>query len=121
MSALIEHCLCRGDSSGSSSSGGLLKNRRMVMSRGDPRNLPKGITPKTRTKNGKVVPVLTADGTPVYRVRVWDAVLKRQIERTAEGLEAAKTILSQFNEAQRRPGRLDAERVRFVDVASRYL
>jgi integrase len=91
------------------------------MSKGSPRNLPKGITPKTRTKNGRVVPVVTEDGTPVYRVRVWDPVLKRQIERTAEGLDAAKTILSQFNEAKRRPGRLDAERVRFVDVAARYL
>jgi integrase len=93
----------------------------MGMSKGSPQNLPKGITPKTRTKNGKVVPVVTADGTPVYRVRVWDAVLKRQIERTAEGLEAAKTILNEFTGAKRRPGRLDAERIRFVDVAARYL
>ena len=53
------------------------------MSKGSPRNLPKGITPKTRTKDGKAVPVVTKDGTPVYRVRVWDAVLKRQVERTA--------------------------------------
>jgi hypothetical protein len=29
--------------------------------------------------------------------------------------------LSQFNEAKRRPGRLDAGRVRFVNVAARYL
>lgn len=50
-----------------------------------------------------------------------DAVLKRQLERTAEGLEAAKAVLTEFNEAKRRPGRLDAERVRFVDVAARYL
>jgi integrase len=93
----------------------------MGMSKGAPQNQPKGITPKTRTKNGKVVPVVTADGAPVYRVRVWDAVLKRQVERTAEGMEAAKTLLEQFNEAKRRPGRLDAERARFVDVAARYL
>ena len=66
----------------------------MGMSKGSPRNLPKGITPKTRTKDGKVVPVITKDGTPVYRVRVWDAVLKRQIERTAEGLDAAKALLT---------------------------
>ena len=90
------------------------------MSKDSPRDLPKGITPKTRTKNGKAVPVVTADGTPVYRVRVWDAVLKRQIERTAEGLDAAKAMLDEFNEAKRRPGRLHAERVRFVDVAARY-
>jgi integrase len=55
------------------------------MPQGKPSDLPKGITPKTRTKNGKPVPVVTDDGTPVYRVRVWDAVLKKQTERTAEG------------------------------------
>jgi hypothetical protein len=33
---------------------------------------------------------------PVNRVRVWDSVLKRQIERTAEGLEAAKAFLFFF-------------------------
>src|SRR5579875_1594575 len=86
------------------------------MSKGSPRDLPKGITPKTRAKDGKVVPVVTEDGTPVYRVRVWDAVLKKQIERTAEGLDAARQLLEEFNEAKRRPGRLQAERVRFVDV-----
>jgi integrase len=91
------------------------------MSMNSPRNLPKGIRPKTRTKGGKAVPVLTEDGTPVYRVRVWDPVLKRQVERTAEGLEAAKALLRQFAEAKRRPGRLTAERMRLVDVAARYL
>ena len=91
------------------------------MSKGNPRDLPRGITQKTRTKNGKPVPVVTEDGTPVYRVRVWDAVLKKQIERTAEGLDAAKQLLEEFNEAKRRPGRLQAERVRFTDVAARYL
>ena len=91
------------------------------MSMDSPRNLPKGIRPKTRTKGGKAVPVLTEDRTPVYRVRVWDPVLKRQVERTAEGLEAAKALLKQFTEAKRRPGRLTAERVRFVDVAAHYL
>jgi integrase len=65
--------------------------------------------------------VLTEDGTPVYRVRVWDPVLKRQVERTAEGLEPAKALLRQFAEAKRRPGRLTAERMRLVDVAARYL
>src|SRR5438067_5859414 len=93
----------------------------MGMSKDSPRNLPKGIRPKTRTKGGKTVPVVAKDGTPVYRVRVWDPVLKRQVERSAEGLEAAKSLLEGFNEAKRRPGRLQAERVRFVDVAARYL
>ena len=64
------------------------------MSKGNPRALPRGITPKTRTKNGKTVPVVTEDGTPVYRVRVWDPVLKKQIERIVEGLDAAKQLLA---------------------------
>jgi integrase len=48
-------------------------------------------------------------------------VLKRQIERTAEGLDEAKQLLADFNEGKRRPGRLQADRVRFADVAARYL
>lgn len=91
------------------------------MSKDNPNDLPTGIKPKTRTKDGKAVPVVAKDGTPVYRVRVWDAVLKKQIERTVEGLDAAKELLGDFNTAKRRPGRLQAERVRFVDVAARYL
>ena len=85
------------------------------------RDLPKGITPKLRKHGTRSVPVTTADGTPVYRVRLWDPVLKRQIERTAEGLDAAKKLLADFNEAKRRPGRLQAEHIRFADVAARYL
>jgi hypothetical protein len=56
-----------------------------MLSQSNPRDLPEGITAKTRMKNGVAVPVVTEDGTPVYRVRVWDAVLKKQIERTAGG------------------------------------
>src|SRR5437660_10477166 len=93
----------------------------MGMSKDSPRNLPKGIRPKTRTKDGRAVPVVTKDGTPVYRVRVWDPVLKRQVERTAEGLDAAKALLEEFTEAKRRPGRRQAGRVRLVDVAGLYL
>jgi integrase len=93
----------------------------MGMSKDIPRDLPKGITPKTRKQGTKTVQVFTKDGTPVFRVRVWDPVLKRQIERSAEGLEAAKRLLEEFGEAKRRPGRLEAERVRLVDVAARYL
>jgi integrase len=83
--------------------------------------LPTGITPKTRTQDGKTIAVVTEDGTPVYRVRVWDATLKKQTERVVEGLDAAKDLLEEFKEAKRRPGRLNAERIRFVDVAARYL
>jgi hypothetical protein len=91
------------------------------MTRDSRRDLPKGITPKLRQQGARRVPVTTADGTPVYRVRMWDQVLKRQIERTAEGLDAAKQLLADFNEAKRRPGRLQAEHARFADVAARYL
>jgi integrase len=97
------------------------KEKENGMSKGTPRDLPTGIKPKTRTKDGKTIPVVTDDGTPVYRVRVWDAALKKQVERNAEGLDAAKEILDQFNTAKRRSGRLQAERVRFTDVAARYL
>jgi len=74
-----------------------------------------------RTKNGKAAPVVTADGTPVYRVRVRDATDGQQVERVVEGLEAAKAVLAEFKEGKRRPGRLQAERIKFVDVADRYL
>ena len=81
------------------------------MSKDIPRDLPKGITPKTRKQGTKTVQVYAEDGTPVFRVRVWDSVLKRQIERSAVGLEAAKALLEEFSEAKRRAGRLQAERV----------
>src|SRR5215470_19691695 len=93
----------------------------MSMSRADRRDLPAGITPKYRTINGKRAPVTMPGGAQVYRVRLWDPVLKRQIEKAAAGLEAAKKLLEDFNETKRRPGRLIAEHVRFVDVAARYL
>src|SRR6201995_4470868 len=75
-----------------------------------------------RTRNGKAEPVVTRDGTPVYRVRIRDAALGgKQVERVVEGLEAAVELLQSFQQAKRRPGRLQAERIRFVDVAARYL
>ena len=91
------------------------------MARDSQRDLPTGITPKLRKQGAKSVPVTMADGTPVYRVRLWDPILKRQIERTAMGLDAAKELLADFNDTKRRPGRLRAEHVRFFDVAARYL
>jgi integrase len=91
------------------------------MARENQRDLPKGITQKYRKQGRKRVPVTTPDGAPVYRVRVWDPVLKRQIERHVEGLEAAKELLAEFNEAKQRPGRLRPEQARFADVAARYL
>jgi hypothetical protein len=36
-------------------------------------------------------------------------VLKQQIERTAEGLDAARKLQAEFNETKRRPGGLQAE------------
>jgi integrase len=91
------------------------------MSKDGRRDLPRGITPKLRKQGTRRVQVLARDGTPVYRVRLWDPVLKRQIERTAEGLDAAEKLLADFNDAKRRPGRLQAEHARFADVAARYL
>ncbi len=91
------------------------------MPRSAQRDLPTGISPKLRKNGTQSMPVTTADGTPVYRVRFWDPVLKRQTERTAEGLEAAKELLADFNETQRRPGRMRAKHARFADVAARYL
>jgi hypothetical protein len=92
------------------------------MSKGRPPELPTGIKPKMRTKDGETMPVVTEDGTPVYRVRVRDAALGgKQVERVVEGLEAAKAVLAEFSDSKRRPGRLQAERIRFVDVAARYL
>jgi integrase len=85
------------------------------------RELPKGIAPRLRTQDGRRIPDLAPDGTPVYRVRLWDPVLKQRVERTAVGLDAAKKLLEEFQEAKLRPGRLQAEHLRFVDVAARYL
>ena len=91
------------------------------MPRNGHRDRPAGITVKVRMQNGRSVPVTTPDGAQVYRVRLWDPVLKRQIERRAEGLGAAKQLLADFNETKHRPRRRQAEHVRFVDVAARYL
>ncbi|HVQ96074.1 MAG TPA: site-specific integrase [Mycobacteriales bacterium] len=61
-------------------------------------------------------------GVPYYRVRVWDPVLKGQVERLVAGLDAAKEVLAGRTETkQSRPGRLQADRVKFSAVAARYL
>ncbi len=78
------------------------------------RDLPTGITPKLRTQGTERVPVTTVDGTPVYRVRLWDPVLKRQIERTADGLDVAKKLQNGNHRGQaptrQAPGRACAVR-----------
>jgi len=91
------------------------------MSKGSPSDLPRGITPKMRTQGGKTVQATTEDGIPLYRVRVWDNAANRQIERVVAGLDEAKALRAEFTEGKRRAGRLLAVRVRFVDVAARYL
>jgi integrase len=48
-------------------------------------------------------------------------VLKKQVERTVAGLDEAKEVLEEFEQAKRKPGRLQAERIKFLDVAARYL
>jgi integrase len=91
------------------------------MPKNTPGDLPKGITPKMRNRDGMSVQATDAAGTPIYRVRVWDSVLQKQIERNVAGLDAAKELLAEFGEAKKRPGRLQAEHVRFIEVAERYL
>jgi len=84
--------------------------------------LPQGITRKTRNVGGVQQPVTTAEGVPVFRVRVWDSILKKQVERIVAGLEDAEALLTEYQDAKRtRPGRLQAQRIRFVDVAARYV
>src|SRR5262245_26447693 len=97
-------------------------NRGTAMPKGSLQDLPSGVTRKTRTRDGKVEKVVTSDGVPVFRVRVWDPTLKKQVERNVAGLDAAKELLGQFSDAKRtRPGQLQAKRIKFVDVAARYL
>ena len=91
------------------------------MARSAQPDLPAGITVKTRRQNGATVPALAADGTVLYRVRMWDPVLKKQIERVTAGLGTAEQLLADFNAAKRRPGRTQAEYIRFADAAARYL
>jgi integrase len=93
----------------------------MGMSKGSPRDLPKGVTPRTRRINGKIVHMTSDDGELLYRVRVWDPVIKKQAERVVEGLDAAKELIAEYAKAKRRPTRLMAERVRFTEAAARYL
>jgi len=78
------------------------------MSKGSPSDLPTGITPKMRKQDGKAVHATTEDGTPLYRVRVWDNAANRQVERVVEGLDEAKEMRKQFTEGKRRSGRLMA-------------
>src|SRR5262245_35906480 len=85
------------------------------------RDLPPGITIKTRRQYGAIVPATAADGTLLYRVRMWDPILKKQTERVTAGLDAAEQLLSEFNSAKRGPGRMSAEHIRFADAAARYL
>jgi hypothetical protein len=91
------------------------------MSKGSPSDLPTGIAPKMRRQGGEAVHATTEDGTPLYRVRVWDNAANRQVERVVEGLDEAKGLRKQFAEGKRRSARLMAERLRFTDVAARYL
>jgi integrase len=91
------------------------------MSKGGPRDLPTGITPKMRKQGRKTVQATNGDGAPLYRVRVWDNAANRQIERVIAGLDEAKALLGEFGEAKKRSGRLVAEHVRLADVAARYL
>jgi len=92
------------------------------MPRHNDQGLPSGISAKVRTVDGLRQPCTGPGGDQLYRVRVWDSVLKKQVERVVEGLEAAKELLAEYTETkQTRPGRLHAQRVRVAEVAARYL
>src|SRR5260221_10261660 len=91
------------------------------MTRSGQRDRPTGIPAKTRRKDGAPVPATAGDGTVLYRVRMWDPVLKKQIERVTAGIDAAEELLAEFNVAKRRPGRTQAEHIRFADATARYL
>ena len=88
----------------------------------DIEKLPKGITPLMRTlRDGTRVHAHAADGTPMYRVRPWDPILKRQVERAVKGLDLAKQTLADSKASQRTSGSSGPERVKFYDVCVRYL
>src|SRR5260221_12610490 len=52
---------------------------------------------------------------------MWCPVLKKQIDRVPAGIDAAEELLAEFNVAKRRPGRTQAEHIRFADATARYL
>src|SRR5260221_11173187 len=91
------------------------------MTRSGQRDRPTGIPAKTRRKDGAPVPATAGDGTVLYRVRMWDPVLKKQIERVTAGVDAAEELLAEFNVAKRRPGRTQAGHSRFADAPARSL
>jgi integrase len=86
-----------------------------------PEPLPKGITQRTRKTASGRVPVFTEGGVPVYRIRVWDVRLQRQVEFMAEGLDAAKEKLQEASHSLQRPGQMKAHPIRVTDAAAQYL
>lgn len=87
----------------------------------EPEELPPGISPLIR----KGQHVHNPAGQPVYRVRVWDATLNKQVERHAAGLERAKElqggIQSMLSRSAGSSGATKVEPVRFRDACVRYL
>ena len=82
------------------------------MARGGRRDLPRGIARKMCAKNGRQEPAVNRDGAPLYRVRVWDPIVKKQVVRVVAGLDAAKELLEEYAETKnRRPGQLRPQRV----------
>ena len=85
-------------------------------------DLPRGIYRKMRSVKGVQQQALSKDGMPLFRVRVWDNAVKKQVEEVVAGLEEAKAVVGEYRAVKRvRPGRLQAERIKFTDVAARYL
>jgi integrase len=93
-----------------------------VLTKKNSLELPQGISRKTRKVDGVQRQAVNADGVPIFRVRVWDPILKNRVERLVAGLEEAEALLKDFTESQRsKPGKIQAERIRFVDVAAKYV
>jgi integrase len=87
----------------------------------EPEELPKGISPLIR----KGEQVHTPEGLPMYRVRVWDSKLNKQVERHAAGLDRAKELQGGLQSiVSRALGSANGNKmqpVRFRDACVRYL
>lgn len=87
----------------------------------EPEEIPPGISPLIR----KGEQVHTSAGEPMWRVRVWDPTLNKQIERHAAGLTKAKEIQDDLQDmVSRSRGRgsgTNVQPVRFRDACVRYL
>lgn len=76
--------------------------------------------PKPKVRDGKQV---VRDGKPVFRVRVWDPTLRKQIEECIAGEDEAWTRLHELEAAKRRkPGSVrPRQKITFNEVCDEFL